>query len=118
VSNFSNFGEKTVDLFAPGTAIYSTVPGNKYEFADGTSLSCPVVVGVAALLKSYFPTLNSKQIKEIIMKSAFKPTTMVVPPFTSGIAIKMPFSKMSKSGGIVNAFNAVRMADEWSGQTK
>ncbi len=112
VSSFSNFGKNSVDLFAPGTAIYSTIPGNKYDFADGTSLSCPIVVGVAALLKSYFPTLTAKQIKEIIMKSVFKPDLMVNPPVASGLTNKIPFSQMSKSGGIVNAYNAVKLADE------
>lgn len=112
VSNFSQFGGKTVDLFAPGTAIYSTIPDNQYGTENGTSYACPVVVGVAALLKSYFPTLTAKQIKEILMKSSFKPDVMVVPPANSGIKTKMPFSKMSKSGGIVNAYNAVKMADE------
>ncbi|HLK30769.1 MAG TPA: S8 family serine peptidase [Puia sp.] len=112
VSSFSQFGGKTVDLFAPGTAIYSTVPGNKYESSSGTSAACPVVVGVAALLKSYFPSLTAKQIKEIIVKSVYKPDVMVIPPASSGIKNKIPFSKMSKSGGIVNAYNAVKLADE------
>ena len=68
-------------------------------------------VGVAALLKSYFPTLTAKQIKEIIMKSVLKPVMMVNPPASSGINNKILFSQMSKSGGIVNAYNAVKMAD-------
>lgn len=118
VSVFSNFGGKTVDLFAPGTAIYSTAPGNKYESLNGTSFSTPIVVGIAALLKSYFPILTAKQIKEIIMKSVYKPDLMVVPPPNSGIKNKMPFSQMSKSGGIVNAYNAVRMADEMTRKSK
>jgi cell wall-associated protease len=112
VSVFSNFGEKTVDLFAPGSAIYSTVPGNKYRSVFGTSFSAPVVAGVAALLKEYFPSLTAKQIKEILMKSVYKPDVMVTPPFASGIQNKIPFSKMSKSGGIVNAYNAVKLADK------
>jgi cell wall-associated protease len=112
VADFSQFGEKSVDLFAPGSNIYSTTPGNKYETNSGTSFSCPVVVGVAALLKSYFPTLTAKQLKEILLRSAYKPDLMVTPPISSEIKTKMPFSKMSKSGGIVNAYNAVKMADE------
>ena len=111
VSNFSQFGGKTVDLFATGTAIYSTIPGNKYGYNNGTSLSTPIVVGVAALLKSYFPSLTAKQLKEIIVKSVYKPDVMVIPPAKSGIKTKMPFSQMSKSGGIVNAYNAVKMAE-------
>ncbi len=111
MSAFSEFGANTVDLFAPGSDIYSTIPGNKYESNSGTSFACPMVVGVAALLKSYFPILTAKQIKKIIMKSVFKPDVMVIPPAGSGIKNKVPFSKMSKSGGVVNALNAVKMAD-------
>ena len=112
VSYDSNFGDKTVDLFAPGTAIYTTAPGNKYESVRGTSFSGPVVAGVAALLKEYFPTLTAVQIKEILMKSVYKPDVMVTPPLSSGIEKKISFGKMSKSGGIVNAYNAVKLADE------
>ena len=112
VSDFSQFGETTVDIFAPGTAIYSTIKNNQYNSLNGTSFSCPVVAGVAALLKSYFPTLTAKQLKEILMKSAFKPDLMVIPPSHSETKDKIPFRKMSKSGGIVNACNAVKLADK------
>ena len=115
---FSDFGKNTVDIFAPGAKIYSTAPGNEYVTESGTSLACPVVVGVAAILKSYFPTLTAKQIKEILMKSAYKPNLMVIAPFGSGITIKIPFSEMSKSGGIVNAYNAVKLADEMIKKSK
>ncbi|HEY5462130.1 MAG TPA: S8 family serine peptidase [Hanamia sp.] len=118
VSVFSNFGGKTVDLFAPGTAIYSTTPGNKYDFGNGTSFATPVVVGVAALLKSYFPSLTAKQLKEILVKSVYKPDIMVITPYNSGIKNKIPFSTMSKSGGIVNAYNAVKLADEMTRKEK
>lgn len=118
VSSFSNFGEKSVDLFAPGTAIYSTAPANQYDIENGTSFSAPIVVGVAALLKSYFPTLTAKEIKEILMKSVYKPDIMVIPPYHAGFTNKIPFSKMSKNGGIVNAYNAVKLADEMMKKSK
>jgi cell wall-associated protease len=118
VSEFSNFGEKNVDLFAPGTAIYSTAPGNKYESVDGTSFATPIVVGVAALLKSYFPKLTSKQIKEILMQSVYKPDVMVVPPIRAGFTNKVPFNSLSKSGGIVNAYNAVKLGDQMTIKNK
>jgi cell wall-associated protease len=118
VTNFSQFGRKTVDLFAPGTAIYSTIPGNQYDTENGTSFACPVVVGVAVLLKSYFPKLTAKQIKEIIVKSVYKPDVMVVPPARAGFTNKVPFSYLSKSGGIVNAYNAVKLADEITKKNK
>lgn len=112
----SDFGKETVDIFAPGKDIYSTVPDNQYNSLSGTSFATPMVAGVAALLKSYFPGLTAKQIKEILMKSAYKPNLMVIPPFGSGIQNKIPFSEMSKSGGIVNAYNAVKMADDVMGK--
>ena len=108
----SDFGGNSVDLFAPGTAIYSIIPDNNYESSSGTSLACPVVVGIAALLKSYFPSLFAKQIKDILVKSVYKPDIMVIPPSRAGFTNKISFSKMSKSGGIVNAYNAVKLADE------
>ena len=82
--------------------------------AGGTSFSGPVVAGVAALLKSYFPSLTANEIKDILMKSVYKPNpdVMVIPPKLTGYHYKIPFSKMSKSGGIVNAYNAVKLADE------
>ncbi len=112
VSYFSDFGGNTIDIFAPGSAIYSTTSGNKYNSADGTSFACPVVTGVAALLKSYFPKLTARQLKEILMKSVYKPDLRVIPPSHAGFTDKIPFSKISKSGGIVNAYNAVKVADK------
>ena len=112
VAGFSQFGGKTVDLFAPGKNIYSTAPGNEYESESGTSFACPVVAGVAALLKSYFPSLTASQIKDILMQSAYKPEVMVLPPLGAKDQNKVLFSTLSKSGGIVNAYNAVKLADE------
>ncbi len=112
VSWFSQFGRKTVDLFAPGSAIYSTSPGNNYTMESGTSFACPVVAGIAALLKSYFPTLTAPQMKEILTKSSYKPNMMVIPPIGATTNSEVPFSSLSKSGGIVNAYNAVMMADK------
>ena len=112
VAGFSQFGGKTVDLFAPGKNIYSTAPGNEYESESGTSFACPVVAGVAALLKSYFPKLTASQIKDILMQSAYKPEVMVLPPLGAKDQSEVLFSTLSKSGGIVNAYNAVKLADE------
>tara|TARA_R110001599_G_scaffold27174_2_gene95712 strand:+ start:5248 stop:6876 length:1629 start_codon:yes stop_codon:yes gene_type:complete len=110
VGDFSNYGDKTVDLFAPGVAIYSTAPGNTYQDAQGTSMASPVTAGVAAMLLSYFPDLNADQLKDILMKSVRK---------LDGIKVTKPgtfdqevnFSKLSKSGGIINAYEAVKMAE-------
>lgn len=104
---FSNYGNENVDLFAPGSDIYSTVPGNGYDFKSGSSMAAPVVTGVAALLLSYFPQLTAGQVKMILMESAFRPQQMVNRPQTKS---PVPFSSLSVSGGIVNAYSAVRMA--------
>ena len=104
---FSNYGKHTVDVFAPGAGILSTVPANGYEPMNGTSMAGPVVAGVAAVLKSYFPGLTPRQIKHIIMQSAKPIHTQVYRPGTKQI---MDFADLSKSGGIVNLYEAVKMA--------
>ena len=106
---YSNYGKMNVDFFAPGSDIFSTVPNNGYDFKSGSSMSAPVVSGVAALLFSYFPSLSARQVKQILLNSVFKPNQMVNKPLTK---IQVPFSSLSVSGGIVNAYNAVEMAIE------
>ncbi len=112
-AGFSNYGAKTVDIFAPGVSIYSTKPHSKYGASSGTSDASPVVAGVAALLKSYYPNLNSKQIREIILKSAIKHTkTKVIKPGSKNKKIR--FNKLSTTGGIVNAFQAIKLAEKYT----
>jgi cell wall-associated protease len=107
---YSDYGKKNVDLFAPGSDIFSTVPGNGYDFKSGSSMSAPVVSGIAALLFSYFPTLSAVQVKDILLQSSFRPDIMVNRP---GSTVKVPFGSLSVSGGIVNAYNAIAMAKMW-----
>lgn len=110
VAEFSNFGKKGVDVFAPGVDIYSTVPGSKYEEKSGTSMAAPATTGVAALLKSYFPELTAAQIKKIILESSVKvPDFRVYKPGSKEI---VKFEDLSVTGGVVNAYNAVKMAKE------
>jgi subtilisin family serine protease len=105
---FSNYGKKEVDVFAPGVKIYSTIPGgNTYGNAQGTSMACPVVVGTAAFLMEYFPDLTAQQVKYCIEKSAQAPDGKVKKPGTSEL---VALSDISKSGGIINAFEAARIA--------
>lgn len=110
VAPFSNYGKHTVDFFSPGVAIYSTVPDNKYEYASGTSMAAPVVAGVAAVLKSYFTHLTPKQIKKILtetVRTKYK-NKKVIKPGTKDNLIE--FSELSKTGGIINMYDAVKMA--------
>jgi cell wall-associated protease len=107
-ADFSNYGKKMVDVFAPGVQLYSTTPSNKYEPMDGTSFAAPATAGVAAIIMSYFPTLTAAQVKDILMRSTRK---------FDGLNVKksdktgvVPFSELSKSGGLVNAYEAVKLA--------
>ncbi len=108
---FSNFGQTQVDVFAPGVDIRSTIPGNGYDVNSGTSMAAPVVTGIAAMLMSYFPTLTAQDVKRIILESATRyPTQIVVRPgATAGETIA--FGTLSTTGGIVNAYEAVRLAE-------
>lgn len=106
-ASFSNYGDHTVDVFAPGLEIYSTVPQSEYIAIQGTSMAAPMVAGLAALLKGYFPDLTMFQIKDIIFKSVQKiDRTTPIPGGTTDV----PFSELSITGGIVNTYNAVEMA--------
>lgn len=108
VASFSNYDKENVDLFAPGEKIYSTVPDNKYKNEQGTSMAAPVVAGVAAVLRSYFPKLSAKQVKKILMESVVPLKVEVIKPGTE--AEKVPFSSLSVTGGVVNAYQAVQKA--------
>lgn len=106
VAEFSNYGKKSVDLFSPGVGIYSTVPGSKYEDAQGTSMAAPAVAGVAAVLKSYFPLLSAVEIKTVLRNSSrFFGNLQVTKP---GSKQNISFEKLSRSGGIVNLYQAIQ----------
>jgi len=106
-ASFSNYGLSSVDIFAPGVDIYSTMPNQTYELSNGTSMAAPVVTGVFALLMNYFPELSPLEIRDVIMKSVNKLDTMVPIPGQNESIQEVPFSSLSKSGGIINAHKAV-----------
>lgn len=110
VAEFSNYGRKSVDIFAPGVAIYSLGINGKYREMDGTSMASPVVAGVAALLMSYYPILTALQVKEILMESATNYGNKEV--YIPGKTIKTQFKNFSVTGGLVNTYNAVEMAEK------
>lgn len=111
-ADFSNYGKEKVDVFAPGVKIYSTFPGgNHYGNLQGTSMAAPIVTGLAALIRSYYPNLTAVQVKKIIEESTFKPDNSVqsIKPGSKGEFV--PFNFLSRSGGIINAYQAVMDAD-------
>lgn len=116
IASFSNYGKKEVDVFAPGVDIYSTVPqGNAYRFEDGTSMASPVVAGLAAFILSYFPDLSAQQIKYCIEKGAQNPNMKVKRPGTDE---EEDFSDFSRTGGIINAYESVKIAATLKGERK
>ncbi len=114
VANFSNYGKINVDVFAPGVKIWSTTPLNTYEFLQGTSMAAPEVAGVAAVIRSYYPKLSASQVKQIIMDSGISANIEVV--LGGDSSNKELFSNISKSGKMVNMYNAFIMADKISRQ--
>ena len=117
IPSFSNYGKSNVDVFAPGVDIYTTKEGNEYQYADGTSLATPVVSGIAGLLRSYFPELSASQTKQIILASGITYDIDVNIDFDENEnPILKNFTQLSKTGKIVNAYNAFIMAQEFRNQ--
>lgn len=112
LANFSNFGLRSVDVFAPGVDIYSTMPDNEYKNQQGTSMAAPVVAGLATILRSYYPELTAQEVKEIIMNSVTK-VDQKVKIKRDGSTKKVYLDEISVSGGIVNAYNAIVEANKY-----
>jgi len=109
VASFSDYGKVNVDVFAPGVRIYSTIPDNKYAYENGTSMAAPVVTGLAALIREYYPKLTAVQVKDIIMRSVVKPAHQVMVK-ENGLIKDVWLSDICVSGGVVNAYNALKLA--------
>lgn len=111
VASFSNYGRKTVDVFAPGVAIESTMPDNAYKKNSGTSMAAPVVSGVAALVWSYYPELTAQELRAILLESVtdLRKNKVMRP---GNKPKKTRFKKLSKTGGVINAYEALRLAGE------
>jgi subtilisin family serine protease len=111
VAPFSNYGRDHVHVFAPGVDILSTAPGDAYEAAPGTSFAAPMVTGLAALLMSYFPELSAADVRRIILESTtpLRERTVLLPGEDEGTA---RLADLAATGGIVNAFQAVRLAKQ------
>lgn len=105
-SSFSNYGQKGVDVFAPGSEIYNSVPQSEYMKLQGTSMACPMVSGVAAMLKSYFPEMSMKEIKDVILLTGT--SYKGVEEFKPGTKDLVDFGTLSVTGGVVNVYAAVK----------
>ena len=92
IAGFSQYGVTSVDIGAPGVAIYSTLPNDSYGSMDGTSQATPFVAGVAALLASYNPAASAQEIRQAILSSA------VPNPALAGLVA---------TGGVLNAAAAL-----------
>ncbi len=105
---FSNYGAETVDVFAPGASIYSTVPGSRYDRNSGTSMAAPMVTGLAALLMAHEPDLSPAQVRQLILDTAtpFGDTEVTVPGGTRTV----PFARLSQTGAIINVHAALQRA--------
>ena len=112
VARFSNIGKINVDVFAPGVKIYATTPNDSYKYLQGTSMAAPNAAGVAALIRSYYPKLSAQQVKHILMDSGVAITAEVIVAGKSNDT--RSFTTLSKSGKIVNAYNALLMAEKMS----
>lgn len=118
VLDFSNYGKKNVDLFAPADEIITIDPVSGVHIASGTTYAAALTSGVAALLRSYYPEFTAAQVKQILMDSSVKFDLMVQVPGEKEGVLK-PFRELSKSGGVLNAYNAFKLAEQISkGQKK
>ncbi len=118
-AGFSNYGDKKVDLFAPGVNVYSSEPDNHYGTSNGTSFAAPIVSGVAALIMSYYPDLSAKKVKKILEKTVVEfDGKKVHKPGSGGYDDEgnelkpevVEFADLSKTDGIVNAYEAMVLA--------
>lgn len=113
VADFTNYGQQTVDVMAPGVKIYSCVPSaSGYAYQQGTSMAAPVVSGLAALIRGYYPSLTAVEVKKVIEQSVDTSMANVFFPLPGGGKKELVrFGNLCKTGGIVNAYMAVRLAD-------
>ena len=116
-ADFTNYGKKSVDIFAPGVKVTSIDMDAEFNTEDGTSFSAPIVSGIAALCLEYYPNLSARQVKQAILESA-SPVAglLVIKPGTKDE--KVDFTTLSKSGGIVNAYKALEIASKMKGERK
>lgn len=112
VASFSNYGRRSVDVFAPGVKIHSTMPGSTYKDQQGTSMAAPVVAGLAALIRSYYPELPAVEVKRIIMQSVTRVDQRVKVAGPDGRNMRVSMNDVCVTGGVINAYRAVQLAEQ------
>ena len=115
VASFSNYGRRSVDVFAPGVDIHSTMPGSTYKDQQGTSMAAPVVAGLAALIRSYYPQLSAVEVKRIIMQSVTRVDQRVKVAGPDGRNMRVSMNDICVTGGVVNAYRAIQLAEQTVG---
>ena len=107
---FSNYSQQSVDFFAPGVDVYSTLPDNEYDENSGTSMAAPAATGVAALLLAYYPDLKPAEVVDILRNSVYNLSEELVTK--PGEDEQVPFGTLSVTGGLVNAYKAIQLAEQ------
>ncbi len=114
LTDFSNFGYKIVDVLSPGNKIYSTLPGKtNHGYLQGTSMAAPIVSHIAAMIRSYFPSLSALDVKKIIMETVWKPTDENMAYAVPEKEETKTLSAIAAAGGIVNAEKAIQLASQY-----
>ena len=110
LTEFSNYGNKIVDVLSPGNKIFSSLPNQQYGFLNGTSMSAPILSHIAALVRAYFPKLSATEVKAILLQSSWKPndpnTLFPIPQKDQSIKL----NDISAEGGIINAALSIQNA--------
>ncbi|HZV71510.1 MAG TPA: S8 family peptidase [Saprospiraceae bacterium] len=114
VAEFSNYGKKGVDVYAPGVYIYATTPDSAYEYLSGTSMAAPVVTGLAAMIRSRYPKLSAAQVKDVLIKSARKLPAKVIQPGTYDLVS----GEIMGVSGPIDMPAAMKMASQMKGKRK
>ncbi|MEO1013022.1 MAG: S8 family serine peptidase [Bacteroidota bacterium] len=103
----TNYGKTQVDVFAPGEEIYTTsTKKSGYTYSSGTSAAAAMVSKLAAIIRSYYPDLDVGSLKELLLESGVAYDTPVYKKTAKGVRDIVPFNQLSKSGKVINAYNA------------
>jgi len=117
LTDFSNYGSSIVDVLSPGNKIYSTIPGvYNHGYLQGTSMAAPIVSHIAAMIRSYFPSLTALDVKKIIKQSVWKPNDQEISYEIPQKEETKSLSEIASAGGIVNAAKAIQIASIYSSQ--